>query len=366
MPAEERLYAAVVAAVKGGKLDKAELVRRLDAVGAAACDGSGWRDGFQSFEQLSKKPPKFLIGGYRGLPGGLIPEKALTAIPAPSYNCKTWFALAVGRSIATGQELWGGFKGPSEPVKVRYHVPEMNEAFVRSYMSIIGFEDVDPEYFLVRPMEKGIWSLDDPRMLRSSEGCCVFLDTAGYFNPTDDVANYQQSLKFANLVFNLLQHGSLAVVGLFHPPKYAKQDNLEWSLENSILGSAGYGGILRSCLRMQNLNKDLNDSNAWVYVQGLKNPGLKPFQLTGPVPLMMKVAPGASPYLKDLASNADPRQAKAFAMFDAKKNSKEIGKELKASMNTVVKWRVEWEMANKKEEVPEQGDFVDGQMGQED
>ena len=71
-------------------------------------------------------------------------------------------------------------------------------------------------------------------------------------------------------------------VGIIRSPvrAIALPDNRhEESLETSILGSAGRGGILRSCLRMKNLNPDLNDGNPWVYVQGFKNPGLKPFQL---------------------------------------------------------------------------------------
>jgi len=172
----------------------------------------------------------------------------------------------------------------------------------------------------------------------------LFLDTAGYFNPADDAANYQQSLKFATLVFNLLQNGAEGVEALFHPPKYAKQEDQEWTLENSILGSAGYGGILRSCLRMENRNRDKNDPNVWVYVEGMKNPGLKPFQLEGPVPLKMKVPPGESSYRKDLDDvKVDPRKAHAFRGFDEGKMQKDLVDELKVSKRDLARWRKEWE-----------------------
>jgi hypothetical protein len=217
----------------------------------------------------------------------------------------------------------------------------MNEAFVRHYMAAIGFQE--SENFLVRPMESGLWSLNDPRMLRSSEGRVVFLDTAGYFNPADDQSNYSQSLKFANLLYTLLQNGAVAIEALFHPPKYATQENQLWTLENSILGSAGYGGILRSCLRVKNLNPDLNDKNVWLYVQGMKNPGLMPFQLSGPPPLKMKVSPGESPYLKDLDVSAiDPRREVAFKGFKENKPHKVLAKELKVSSSTLTDWRKEW------------------------
>jgi hypothetical protein len=145
------------------------------------------------------------------------------------------------------------------------------------------------------------------------------------------------------LLYNLLQNGAVAIEALFHPPKYATQENQVWTLENSILGSAGYGGILRSCLRMKNLNSDLNDENTWVYVQGMKNPNLKPFQLMGPSPLTMKVPPGESPYLKDLhVSVIDSRRELAFKGFNEKKSHKVLTKELNASFRELTKWRAEY------------------------
>lgn len=300
-------------------------------------DGSDWREDCFSYGQLPTELPRFLIGG-------LIPEKALTAIPAPSYNCKTWFSLACAKAISTGRPLWC-FEGPQAPIPVIYHVPEMNAAFVRQYMGALEFEDSD--MFLARPMEKALWALNDPRMLKSSEGRVVFLDTAGYFNEAEDTSNYQQSLQFARRVYDLLNiGGAISVVALFHPPKYSKLENQPWSLENSILGSAGYGGILRSCIRLQNLNPDLNDPNVRVYVQGLKNPGLKPFQLEGPLPLKMKVPPGESPYLatllKEQKGEIDPRYSKACEMFRDGQPQRNVTKKLKCSNDTESAWRKRW------------------------
>ncbi len=155
-------------------------------------------------------------------------------------------------------------------------------------------------------MESGLWALNDPRMLRSAEGRAVFLDTAGYFNPADDTNAYNQALRFAMLVYNLLNAGARAVIGLYHLSKESARNKEEWSLENSVIGSVGYGGILRSCVRLENLREDKNDLNPWVYVQGLKNPGLKPFQLDG-IPLAMKVEPGRSAYRRQLTCN-DPQE----------------------------------------------------------
>jgi hypothetical protein len=304
-------------------------------------DGSDWREHVKSKNQLSSDPPQYIIE-Y------LVPEKALTLVPAPSYNCKTWLCLQIGNASYRGVGLWW-FKGPKKPVPVTYHVPEMNESFTRLYMDKIGIED--SEDFLVRTMEMGLWRLDEARMLKSAEGRLVVLDTAGYFNPAEDTNSYNQSLEFAKLVYALINAGAVAVIGLYHIPKSSK-DNDEWTLENSVIGSAGYGGILRSCLRLCNLNPDLNDENVHVYVQGLKNPGLKPFQLQS-LPLQEKVKPGESPYLGQLrmeAGQGDPNKIKAMQWFAEDKSIREIEKLLlpfnkgkkSPSYGLIQSWRKEW------------------------
>jgi hypothetical protein len=295
-----------------------------------------WRAHVRSKGELTTKPPRFLISQ-------LFQEKALSAIVAPAFNCKTWFALQAAKAISTGSPLWG-FEGPSEPVPVIYHVPEMYEALFRQYMDKVGAED--SEMFLVRTMEQGVWELNDPRMMESSKGRVLFLDTMGYFNPADETSDYTQSLRFAKLVYGLLNAGCRGVIGLYHPPKYSsKAKKPVWTLEDSILGSAGYGGILRSCMRMKNLNPDLNDANPHVYVEGLKNPGLKPFQLHR-IPLEMKVPPGKSQYLADLQkSRADERYEQACALFERGLSLRQVQAEMRPkppSTSTLQKWRQKW------------------------
>jgi hypothetical protein len=284
-----------------GKLT--EYIRAIDG----EPPGSDWREGCRSKNQLSDKPPEYLLGL-------LIPRRALTFVSAPAFNGKSWMTIEIANAISKGEGLWG-FAGPAQPVPVIYHVPEMNESWVRYYMDKVGVEDT--ENFLVRPMELGVWPLDDPRFLKSAEGRVVVIDTTGYFNPAEDTSDYKQSIKFAQLVFNVIQAGAEAVVGLCHPPKYASQPSAKggqvppWTLENSVIGSAGYGGILRSCLRIKNLNPDQNDSHTWLYAQGMKNPGLKPFQLEGPAPLRLKSKSGDSPYLSEILremAGQDPQE----------------------------------------------------------
>jgi hypothetical protein len=220
----------------------------------------------------------------------------------------------------------------------------MNEAMVRQRMEMLHI--VDSDMFLVRAMESGaVWSLDDDRMLESSRGAVVCLDTTGYFNDADDTSNYQQSLKFGRAVFNLLTAGgALAVIGLYHPPKYSAKETT-MTLENMLLGSAGYGGILRSCLGVRNLNPDPNDENLWVYVQGLKNPRLKPFQLGG-LPLAVKVKPGESQYLSGItrghrSERHDGKEERVRQLLAEGESVRSIAERLKMSHNTIRKIRDE-------------------------
>lgn len=293
---------------------------------AQELDPDSWRAGCKSKGQLTTELPRFLLGG-------LIPEKALTFITAPSYHCKTWFALQCAHAISVGRWLWG-FDGPPEPVPILYNVPEMNEALVRQYMDVLGIEDSDK--FLVRTMEAGIWPLDSPIMERASEGRVVFNDTMGYFNPADDTNEYRQSLLFGTLVYKLLNKGARAVVGLSHITKTAAKNESAWTLEDSVHGSVGYGGILRSCLRMVNLNPDLNDPKAWLYVQGMKNPGLKPFQLEGPMPLKMKVPPGESPYLSELLKKGNgDLQVRVWERYQLVKSYRKVAEEFGKSKSYI-------------------------------
>jgi hypothetical protein len=97
---------------------------------------------------------------------------------------------------------------------------------------------------------------------------------------------------------------------------------------------------------VRNINPDLNDKKVWMYCQGMKNPGLKPFQLEGPPPLKMKVPPGKSPYLSALLSSSkdDPRQALAFRLFDeGGKNWTDMIKEVGCARGTFAKYKKRWD-----------------------
>lgn len=298
-----------------------------------------WRKDTSTIDELPEEKPAMHVEH-------LIPEKALTVMAAPSFTGKTHLAIEVGLTLATGTKFLDHFAGPKEPVPVIYHVPELHASLFKDFMRRLGASERlkgREEMFLVRTLERDVWPLDSPQMIDSSRDRYVFLDTFGYFNDGDDSASYTQAIDFAKNVNNLIREGCLGVCGLYHPPKYSKnkkETGNVMTLENQILGSAGYGGVLRSCLGMRNLHEDSN-KGLWVYVQGLKNPGLGgPFQIEG-VPLKLLKKPGESPYLSELLKNGSTRREEALAMVREGKSRDEICKTLKLSPKVLTKWKQE-------------------------
>jgi hypothetical protein len=196
--------------------------------------------------------------------------------------------------------------------------------------------------FLIRTLEHDLWQLDSPQMIDSSRGRYIFLDTCGYFNDGDDSASYTQAIEFAKKINRLLREGCLGVCGVYHPPKYSKnkkETGNVMSLETQILGSAGYGGVLRSCIGMRNLHDD-PAKGLWVYCQQLKVHGIAPYQVEG-VPINLKVKPGESLYLAELLKDGGGRRDQALTMLKDGKGRDEICKALKLSPKTLLKWKQE-------------------------
>ncbi len=269
----------------------------------------------------------------------LLAKFALTMMPAPSYSGKTHTAISQGLALVTGENWLGKFKVP-EKVRVRYFVPELSAGRFKKFMLRIAPAEVweqHEEDFIVRPLDCDLLMLDSPEMIEKCKCFYVFLDTLGYFMGLDDANSYAAAIQFANRVNHLIREGCLGVCGLYHPPKYSKNKKETGNiltLENQILGSAGFGGLLRSCIALRNLNQDSNDG-LWCYVQGLKNPGLgKPFQIRGfPMEYI-----GESPYLSELLKSGSKKD-QALAMAAEGKGRREICKVLGISPNQLTKWK---------------------------
>jgi hypothetical protein len=274
----------------------------------------------------------------------LLAKFALTMMPAPSYTGKTHTAISMGLSLVTGEAWLGNFKVP-EKVRVRYFVPELSAGRFKKFMCRIASPDVwkqHEEDFIVRPLDCDLLLLDSAGMIEKCRGFYVFLDTLGYFMGLDDNNSYIAAIEFAKRINHLIKEGCLGVCGLYHPPKYSKNKKETGNiltLENQILGSAGFGGLLRSCIALRNLNNDANEG-LWCYVQGLKNPGLgKPFQIKG-FPLEYL---GESPYLSELLKTGSKKE-QALEMVKQGKKQTEICGLLHVSPNTLTKWTKEPEL----------------------
>jgi hypothetical protein len=272
----------------------------------------------------------------------LLAKFALTLITAPSYTGKTHFAIEAGLSLVTGQAFLGHFP-IKEKVPVRYFVPELSAGRFKRFMERIASSDVWKQHedsFIVRPLDGDLLMLDSAEMIEKCRGYYVFLDTLGYFTGVDNESSYSDAIKFATKINHLIREGCLGVCGLYHPPKYSKNKKETGNIltiENQILGSAGYGGLLRSLLAMRNLHQDSNEG-LWCYVQGLKNPGLgKPFQFKG-FPLEYL---GDSDYLSELLKGDGSKREQALAMMKEGRGREEIRKALGVSPRDLTKWKQE-------------------------
>ncbi len=271
----------------------------------------------------------------------LLAKNALTMMPAPSYTGKTHCALSMGLSLVKGEAWLGKFRVPQK-VPVRYFVPELSAGRFKKFMRRIAPPEVWKQYedsFMVRPLDCDLLLLDSEEMIAKCKGHYVFLDTLGYFMGLDDNSSYTAAIEFAKKINHLIKEGCLGVCGLYHPPKYSKlkkETGNILTLENQILGSAGFGGLLRSCIALRNLNKDSNEG-LWCYVQGLKNPGLgKPFQIRGfPMEYL-----GESPYLSELLKTGNKKE-QALELRATGKTRKEVCNTLGVSPNTLTKWEKE-------------------------
>jgi len=266
----------------------------------------------------------------------LLAKYALTMMTAPSYAGKTHNAISMGLSLVSGDAWLGQFQVP-EKMRVRYFVPELTAGRFKKFMQRIAPPEVwkqHEEDCIVRPLDCDLLMLDSPEMIEKCRGCYVFLDTLGYFMGLDDNNSYAAAIEFAKRINHLIKEGCLGVCGLYHPPKYSKlkkETGNILTLENQILGSAGFGGLLRSCIAIRNLNQDANEG-LWCYVQGLKNPGLgKPFQVKGfPMEYL-----GESRYLSELLGTTGTKKDQVKAMLSEGKTNKEICEALNVSANTV-------------------------------
>jgi 5S rRNA maturation endonuclease (ribonuclease M5) len=191
-----------------------------------------WRGLFKVRSEMDPGEIKFLIKDF--LPEGVC------LIGGLSSAGKTWVALSMAQALTTGRKFLGRFDIP-EPLNVIYLVPEAGE---RSFRARMDKMRIDKRFFC-RTMKDGLPpNLDAPLLLAAVRDLkpVVFLDTMVRFAQVESENSASENANgLASGVFNLLNSGAQALVGLHHSPKSsAKQD---MTLENVLRGTGDLGAM---------------------------------------------------------------------------------------------------------------------------
>jgi hypothetical protein len=214
---------------------------RLNALATEAANRPpAWRQAFRSLDELEQGDMQFLID--RILPEGV------TFIGALSGAGKTWVALSMAKALTTGSPFLGNYKVP-EPVNVLYLVPEAGAKSFRRRMEHMGIN----KRFLCRTMKDGMITLDDANLLAAVRELkpVVFLDTAIRFTDAKSENDASENANgMAKGVFNLLNTGARAVIGLHHSPKNSA-NQAAMTLENVLRGTGDLGAMCDAVYGLQ-------------------------------------------------------------------------------------------------------------------
>jgi hypothetical protein len=228
-----------------------------------------WRQAFRSLDELEQGDMQFLID--RILPEGV------TFIGALSGAGKTWFALSMAKALTTGSPFLGNYKVP-EAVNVLYLVPEAGAKSFRRRMERMGIN----KRFLCRTMKDGMITLDDANLLAAVRELkpVVFLDTAIRFTDAKSENDASENANgMAKGVFNLLNMGARAVVGLHHSPKRTA-NQAAMTLESVLRGTGDLGAMCDAVYGLQ--VKDAEETRLLVKcVKPRDFEPVKPFEIQG-------------------------------------------------------------------------------------
>jgi 5S rRNA maturation endonuclease (ribonuclease M5) len=206
-----------------------------------------WRALFKTHDQMEQGDMRFLIKDF--LPEGVCLLGAL------SSSGKTWFALSMAKALTTGRNFLGlGRFEVAEPVNVIYLVPEAGERSFRGRMDKMGIRD----RFYCRTMKDGLPpKLDDPLLLAAVRDLkpAIFLDTAVRFVTVESENSASENANgLAAGIFNLLNAGAQAIVGLHHSPKNSREQ--EMTLENVLRGTGDIGAMCDAVYGLRVVDKE--------------------------------------------------------------------------------------------------------------
>jgi hypothetical protein len=228
-----------------------------------------WRSIFHTMEETLNAPPlTFAINGF-------LQEAGITMIGGPSGHSKTFVALAMVRSLLTGERLFDYFDVVSPAKRILYLVPESSLSpfahRLRKFKLVPYVGDRLFYYTLSKDNDGKPLRITDPRLLKAAEGADVFLDTAVRFMEGSDENSSAEARVFADNLFALLRAGARTVTGIHHAPKgLNKHETL--SLENVLRGSGDIGAALATCWGVYQVDKAANR----IYVDNVKPRDFQP------------------------------------------------------------------------------------------
>lgn len=197
-----------------------------------------------TFRSLAGERVPFLVEG-------LWPEGALGFIASPPKKGKTWIALGLALSVATGSDYLGAFK-VTEPRSVLYVALEGHRAAIEARIAVLARGlGLDPreqiERLAIAYKPRGV-NLAEPRwseaLLEAALGCGAKLVIVDVLRSAARIKENDAS-EFAALAFNLspLAHAGIGTALLHHFTKLSETSKERTPMER-MSGSGAMGGVL--------------------------------------------------------------------------------------------------------------------------
>jgi hypothetical protein len=230
--------------------DPAKFSESLDTLRSAAIPL--WRQKFHVLKELAEGEPRQLVKQ-------ILPE-GITFFGSLSGVCKTWFALALAKSLVTGEKFLDVFD-VTEKRSVLYLCPEMGERAIRARGVKLHLPMDDG--FYCQTISDGAIALNDPLLfqaVRDLNGPVIFLDTAIRFSGAESENDSRENAGgLAMLAFALLRAGAIAVVCLHHSKKAQGEANF-MTLENVLRGTGDFGAMADCVWGLQHARKRKGNS----------------------------------------------------------------------------------------------------------
>jgi hypothetical protein len=275
-------------------------------------------------------------------------DEEITAVGALPGHRKTFTLLQVVKSLLTGAPLFGHFEVKSKAERIIYLTPESAARPFYKRLKLLGLDEfIKNETLLIRDLQMGPISLDDPKLLEVVKGADVFLDTLVRFSDGDE--NDASDMRLLSEKLFALQKAGARSIWFSHHSVKASSGNTDLSLENAMRGSGDLGAMIANCYALRQIDRQ----RGTVYVQCVKRRDgqeVLPFIVEG-LELRMIKKPGEAGSISDYVGKPgpkiDPGKEEKLQMIldltDQGKTREEIAEQLGVSVTTVKRWKKEAE-----------------------